>query len=38
MANVQNVVGLVPALGVDGQQVVVGQAEYQHITLYQTVQ
>jgi hypothetical protein len=28
MANVQNVVGLVPALGVDGQQVVVGQAEY----------
>lgn len=28
MANVQNIVGLVPALGVDGQQVVVGQAEY----------
>jgi hypothetical protein len=28
MANVQNIVGLVPALGVDGQQVVVGQAEH----------
>ena len=28
MANVQSVVGLIPALGVAGQQVVVGQAEY----------